>query len=147
MPGLLNTRHDLHAHPSSHIFYLWEFFTADFLNHAPALPGFPTPSAYPPQRDIALMGSLIWVGWSSEDDDELIHGAIKDSNLLLRKYAASLGQEAADPDSPLASKYPNYAAYWTPSEEIFGANLPLLKEIKAKYDPTNVMGLTGGFKV
>lgn len=43
--------------------------------------------------------------------------------------------------------YPNYAAAATPVDEMYLGNLPVLKALKKRYDPDNVMGLTGGFKI
>jgi len=40
----------------------------------------------------------------------------------------------------------NYALFDTPLEDMYGANVPRLREIKAEIDSENVMGLTGGFK-
>ena len=42
--------------------------------------------------------------------------------------------------------YGNYVNAETPLVEIYGENLPKLQALKAKIDPKNVMGLTGGFK-
>ncbi|KIY62385.1 hypothetical protein CYLTODRAFT_361562, partial [Cylindrobasidium torrendii FP15055 ss-10] len=46
-----------------------------------------------------------------------------------------------------APLYPNYAIFDTPLEKIYGVNLEKLKEVKARVDPENVMGLAGGFKI
>jgi FAD/FMN-containing dehydrogenase len=61
----------------------------------------------------------------------------------LRAVSTALGQEPGRD----ASYYPNYAIYGTPAEQIWGSNLPLLRKFKKVYDPKNVMGLAGGFKV
>ena len=45
-----------------------------------------------------------------------------------------------------APKYPNYAITGTPLEEMYGANVPKLRALKILVDPTNVMGLAGGWK-
>lgn len=131
----------------SFIFHLIEIFAPDYLTHVPPVPGFPTPSAWPPQRKTALMPSLIWAGWNDTKDDALMHKAILDSNNRLRGLAASLGQEAAAVGSPNSSKYPNYSAFWTTGQDIFGGNLPALKKIQKKHDPNGVFALTGGFKL
>lgn len=41
--------------------------------------------------------------------------------------------------------YPNYALDGTPLELMYGTNVPILREIAAKYDPEGIMRLTGGF--
>ena len=48
-------------------------------------------------------------------------------------------------DHPTAL-YGNYVDANTPLVDIYGDNLPKLRALKAKIDPANVMGLTGGFK-
>lgn len=45
-----------------------------------------------------------------------------------------------------APVYPNYAIFDTPLTTMYGSNLPGLQSLKASIDPTNVMGLAGGFK-
>ena len=60
---------------------------------------------------------------------ELTHAGIKD------------GQ-----DLEHAARYTNYALFGTPLEQIYGKNVPRLREIKERYDPHRVMDLTGGFK-
>ena len=43
-------------------------------------------------------------------------------------------------------RYDNYAVYDTPLTSIYGENLPVLQELKMKYDPRGVMNLAGGWK-
>ena len=45
-----------------------------------------------------------------------------------------------------AAKYPNYALFDTPLEDIYGGNVERLRRIRVAIDPENVMGLTGGWK-
>jgi hypothetical protein len=45
-----------------------------------------------------------------------------------------------------AAKYPNYALFGTPLENMYGGNLERLCKIRAVVDPEDVMGLTGGWK-
>ena len=40
----------------------------------------------------------------------------------------------------------NYALFDTPLEDMYGANVPRLRKIRAEIDPEDVMGLAGGFK-
>ncbi len=60
----------------------------------------------------------------------------------LTNVALAEGQDIAD-----AALYGNYAIDGTPLERIFGNNLGTMKATKAKYDPDNVMGLAGGWKL
>lgn len=43
--------------------------------------------------------------------------------------------------------YRNYALPDTPIANIYGTNLPRLREIRSKVDPTNVMYRAGGYKI
>lgn len=60
----------------------------------------------------------------------------------LASVAEAAGQDISD-----AALYGNYAIASTPLERIFGDNLEQLKTTKQKYDPGNVMGLAGGWKL
>jgi hypothetical protein len=62
---------------------------------------------------------------------------------VLLDTAVSEGQNVAGANQIV---YSNYALPDTPLEMMFGSNVAQLKEIKAEYDPQNVMGLAGGFK-
>jgi hypothetical protein len=45
-----------------------------------------------------------------------------------------------------AAKYPNYALFGTPLEDMYGGNVERLRKIRAVVDPEDVMSLTGGWK-
>ncbi|KAG0693487.1 hypothetical protein DFH29DRAFT_1007238, partial [Suillus ampliporus] len=45
-----------------------------------------------------------------------------------------------------AALYGNYAIFDTPLSNIYGKNVPRLQALQDAVDPTNVMGLAGGFK-
>jgi hypothetical protein len=45
-----------------------------------------------------------------------------------------------------AAKYPNYALFCTPLEDMYGGNVERLRKIRAAVDPEDVMGLAGGWK-
>ncbi|KAG1731564.1 hypothetical protein EDB19DRAFT_1737404 [Suillus lakei] len=100
-----------------------------------------TPSAYPPSRNRGLLPLNIYFAWTPPTSDEIMQQAIRDSAAHLRHLAIAGGQDVAD-----AALYSNYAIFDTPLSSIYGDNLPRLHAIKAAVDPTNVMGLAGGFK-
>jgi hypothetical protein len=83
------------------------------------------------------------VSWTDAADDEVIVDAVKRIRNTLYKALIAEGQR----DIVDAPPYPNYALYDTPVKRIYGSNLPALKALKSRVDPTNVMGLAGGFKV
>ncbi len=68
--------------------------------------------------------------------------------LALRNISDTLHAAAlADgQDVSRAAKYPNYALFGTPLEDMYGGNVERLRKIRAAVDPDDVMGLTGGWK-
>ena len=119
-----------------------EPFLPSILSHAPHLPSLPD-SAYPASRKTAYLPTNINVGYINPAADKLVHETVIDAGKRLRAVATAAGQDIEKG----ASSYPNYAAYGTQPDEIWGSNLPLLRKFKKVYDPSNVMGLAGGFKI
>ncbi len=66
----------------------------------------------------------------------------------LRALSAELIQAGIEDGQDLkhASHYTNYALFGTPLWQMYGKNVPRLREIRKQYDPHRVMDLTGGFK-
>ncbi|KAH9848116.1 FAD-binding domain-containing protein [Lenzites betulinus] len=114
-----------------------EPFLSSLFSHAPE-----GSSAYPPSRAQGLLPLNIFFGWPFEISDDIMQDAVRQSAAHLTQVVIDEGQDIAD-----AALYGNYAIFDTPTERVFGASLPKLKEIKVKYDPENVMGLTGGWKI
>ena len=63
-----------------------------------------------------------------------------DSNF--QSVAESEGQKGL----AAAPIYPNYAIFSTPLKKMYAENVARLKALKKVVDPSNVMGLAGGFK-
>lgn len=127
--------------------YLIEPFGPTLLKHAPpGAGGYPT-SAWPPTRDFAITTSAVWLGWNETSQDTLIRTNARASAARIRDTAITEGQLQAAPSFPDSYIYPNYATELTNAQQLYGSNLPLLQQIKKQYDPTNVMGLTGGVKI
>lgn len=80
--------------------------------------------------------------WNSEEFDSDWHNAAVASSAHIRNVAVAQGQK----DVLRSPVYPNYALAGTPLKDMFGDNLPALRALKARVDPDNVMGLTGGWK-
>lgn len=68
--------------------------------------------------------------------------AARQSASFLTQKAIAEGQDIAN-----AALYGNYAIFSTDVSQIYGDNLGKLQAIKAQYDPQNVMGLAGGWKL
>ena len=71
--------------------------------------------------------------------DAVFHSAVKQSAEQIRQVALREGQN-------VGGKFPSLAAYDTALQDIYGGNVARLKALKQTVDPTNVMGLCGGFK-
>ncbi|KAF9527189.1 hypothetical protein CPB83DRAFT_935955 [Crepidotus variabilis] len=99
-------------------------------------------TAYPSVRSPALLPFEIEFGWTDPAKDSAFFDAFKQTTAKINAAAIQQGQKIAD-----LPVYPNYALQDTPLQLIYGDNLPRLKDIKAKIDPSNVMGLAGGFKL
>jgi hypothetical protein len=99
-------------------------------------------SAYPPDRSQTVFPSVLGFTWTNSSID---YGVIASS---MRKEAARIHEVAlADGQNVShAAIYVNYALFDTPLEDIYGQNVPRLREIRAAIDPEDVMGLAGGFK-
>jgi FAD/FMN-containing dehydrogenase len=78
--------------------------------------------------------------WVSPSEDEFWLAAMKDSVARLKEVAIAEGIYDAE-----FAIYPNYASADTTPEELYGKNLPRLREIRQAVDPKRVMDLAGGF--
>ncbi|KIL58354.1 hypothetical protein M378DRAFT_86573, partial [Amanita muscaria Koide BX008] len=107
--------------------YTAEPFLPTMLNHSTLS------SAYPPTRDMAFSPFLVYFGWLDEAMDNQVINNVKESAARIRQAVIQDGQNITG-----APKYPNYALFDTPVDEIYGGNV--------NRDPSNVMGLAGGFR-
>ncbi|KAF9496441.1 FAD-binding domain-containing protein [Pleurotus eryngii] len=122
---------------ASFISYDVEPFLPTILAHGTAA------TAYPPVREQSFLPLNLYFAWGLTVFDSEFHDAIKTSAATIRQLAIAEGQ-ASIVDAP---HYGNYALFDTPLSDIYGANLPALQIIKSAIDPTNVMGLAGGWKL
>ncbi|KAI0296919.1 hypothetical protein B0F90DRAFT_1876599 [Multifurca ochricompacta] len=114
-----------------------ESYDAGLFTHSPAS----QPSAYPPDRSRPLLPMNIYFGWTNPALDAEVANALRESSRTVRNAAVADGQDVLN-----AAKYPNNALFGTPLVDIYGTNVPRLKEIRRRVDPRDVMGLAGGFK-
>ncbi|KAL0575655.1 hypothetical protein V5O48_006311 [Marasmius crinis-equi] len=119
------------------ISYDVEPFHPSLLSHSSS------PSAYPPTRDKFYLPLNIYWAWGLSLSDDVLHDSVRQSTAHLESVAVAEGQSGVDTTSP----YLNYAIYDTSVSRIYGDNLSRLQAIRARVDPTNVMGLAGGFKI
>jgi hypothetical protein len=100
-----------------------------------------TPSAYPPDRSHVFFPSNIIYVWSDASLDATIARKLRQNTEEARAAVLADGQDLSH-----AAVYVNYALFDTPLKEMYGANVPRLRKIRAEIDPEDVMGLAGGFK-
>ena len=116
------------------LLYVIEPFELDFLTHG-------GPSAYPPDRSLAVFPSVRPITWTNASVGGFITDAIRLSTASLMEAGIQDGQALIN-----AAPYVNYASIGTSLERMYGGHLGRLREIRKKYDPENVMGLAGGWK-
>ncbi|KAI0340262.1 FAD-binding domain-containing protein [Trametopsis cervina] len=99
-------------------------------------------SAYPPDRSRALLPLNVYFAWADATQDNVMRAAAVQSAQQLTTEAVSQGQNIAN-----LGLYGNYAIAGTQTSRIFGNNLSALNKIKNQYDPNNLMGWTGGWRL
>jgi len=117
--------------------YSIEPFRSDIFTHHPH--GL---SAYPPERTLSTSPVNLEFFWTDPTQTNYMIQASRQAHDYLIAQAALQGQTGV----LTAPLYPNYALYDTPLVRMYGANVPSLDALRLIVDPTNVMGLTGGFK-
>lgn len=106
-----------------------------------------TPAAWPHEKGNAfgpLLAYFLWEG-TGEDrkaDDQFWLGRMQ--RALDEVYKVAVKEGCAAEGAPV---YSNNSTEYTPVEHIYRGELPGLSNLRAKYDPTDVMGRTGGFKI
>ncbi|KAH9025721.1 FAD-binding domain-containing protein [Lactarius deliciosus] len=99
-------------------------------------------SAYPPDRSHAIFPTAVIFAYRNASLGDTVSKGLRSYSDAVTAVAVADRQNVSH-----AAVYPNYALFDTPLEDIYGANLPRLHEIKKAVDPKNVMGLAGGFKL
>jgi hypothetical protein len=99
-------------------------------------------TAFPPVRSLGFTPFNIYYAYTASLFDSDFYDAAKASAATVMNAAIAGGQSNLV-DAPV---YPNYAIFDTPLTNIYGGNLPSLQALKTSIDPTNIMGLAGGFK-
>ncbi|KAG2359542.1 FAD-binding domain-containing protein [Suillus spraguei] len=102
------------------------------------------PSAFPSLRGPDQGHSFIEIiyGWTNESYDEVMLQAGTESAAYMKQFAVDAGQNVSN-----ALQYPNAAAPGTPLVNMYSqAALDKLGLIRIATDPSDVMGLAGGWK-
>jgi hypothetical protein len=86
-------------------------------------------AAYP--RDVFGPPLLIGFLWANATDDRAGFAAVKAAQASVTQAVIKDGQSLKD-----VTLYPNYAFEGTTLQSLYGANVPTLKSLRHKYDPT-----------
>ncbi|KAF9489999.1 hypothetical protein BDN71DRAFT_1423227 [Pleurotus eryngii] len=100
------------------------------------------PAAWPHSRERVVVPLMAYFLWEGEENDEFWTARMRHTLENIKEVARREG--CLYEDSPA---YPAVTFDTTNAEEIYRENLNKLVAIRRKYDPDNVMGLTGGFKI
>jgi hypothetical protein len=79
--------------------------------------------------------------WSNSSLDDTVAFVLRNISDTVRDVALTDGQNVSH-----AAKYPNYALFGTPLEDMYGGNVERLRKTRVAIDREDVMGLTGGWK-
>ncbi|KIJ54876.1 hypothetical protein M422DRAFT_153476 [Sphaerobolus stellatus SS14] len=111
-----------------------EPFLSDLYDHS-------TGGAYPHSPAHPWTPCNVFVSYSDLAADDRAFAAVNKVSSIIQQLAIEEGQS-----SPDAILYNNYAGKGRDLKLLFGDNLPLLRVLRAKYDPHNLLNLTGGWR-
>jgi hypothetical protein len=101
-----------------------------------------TSAAWPHKKGQPNGPLLVCLQWEGESNDKFWIGLIKQILQSIQKVAEAEG--CTNGDLP---KYCNTSLADVPVKDIYKNHLPKLMAIRAKYDPHDMMGRTGGFRI
>lgn len=101
-----------------------------------------TSAAWPHEKGWPNGPLLACFQWEGESNDGFWIGMMKQILQSIQKVA-----EAEGCTNDKLPKYCNTSLADTPVQDIYKEHLPKLIAIRAKYDPNNMMGRTGGFRI
>ncbi|KAJ6614360.1 hypothetical protein B0H10DRAFT_2436007 [Mycena sp. CBHHK59/15] len=113
---------------------VWPFLPSIFDNS--------TPAAWPHKKGKAFGPLLAYFLWEGKAEDQFWLGRMQTALDSVREVAVREGCAAEN-----APTYSNNSLEYTPVEDIYRGELKGLSALRAKYDPTDVMGRAGGFKI
>lgn len=98
------------------------------------------PSAYPHSKSSPWNPAAVGVSWTNPSDDQFFNDLLIQIAGTLQTAAVRKGLSATE-----AVLYPNYVVAQTPLKFLYGDNVGALAKISKKWDPWNLLSLTGGF--
>lgn len=114
---------------------IWPFLPTAFDHSQPG-------SAWPHRKGKVFGPLLAYFLWDKEEDD--VFWVNKMKQVLGNLHIVALKEGCNTEDAPV---YSNCALSDTPVEHVYRSNLKRLIKVRRKYDPEDIMGLAGGFKI
>jgi hypothetical protein len=111
----------------------------------PFLPRNSTDSAWPHQNGSCNGPLLVYFVWDGPENDTFWIDQLKVALDSIRQVA--LAEGCTTPDVPVYCNTTLADPDVTTLQQIYRHNLADLSALRTKYDPHNVMGLTGGFRI
>ncbi|KAF9465830.1 hypothetical protein BDZ94DRAFT_1234435 [Collybia nuda] len=102
----------------------------------------PPGAAFPHKRGEPFGPMLAYFRWEDEKDDEFWITKLKGTLNRIRVVARNLGLTPRKP-----ALYNNLSLETVPVHKIYRENMKWLSEVKAQYDPTDVMGRAGAHRI
>ncbi|KIJ31859.1 hypothetical protein M422DRAFT_783691 [Sphaerobolus stellatus SS14] len=84
----------------------------------------------------------LFLGYTNPASDAAAMAAVMSAATAVQQIAIAEGKSSLDAVLDI-----NYAGLGTDLKYLYGKNLPLLRTLRAKYDPHNLLSLTGGWKL
>lgn len=102
-----------------------------------------TESAWPHEKDKPNCPIMVYLTWEGKGHDKYWTGVMASTLKKLRDKVHSEREQSKGLPYFISTAF----AEATSVEDLYGAHLERLKQLKKEYDPKDVMGLTGGFKI
>ena len=102
----------------------------------------PPGAAWPHKASEPSGPLLVYFKWRNEKDDAFWLGKLNETLDTLQKFALEAGLTTKK-----AAYYNNLCLETMPARKIYRGNMDWLKDVKAEYDPTDVMGLAGAHRI
>jgi len=102
-----------------------------------------TESAWPHEKDKPNCPIIVYFTWEGKEHDKYWTGTMESTLKKLRDKVHSEREQSKALPYFISTAF----AEATSVEDLYGAHLEKLKQLRKEYDPNDVMGLTGGFKI
>jgi hypothetical protein len=120
---------------------VWPFLPEIFENKTRARSAWP-PRLDPSKKVKSFFPVLAYFQWEDEKSDDFWVGQMQTALNYIHEVAKKT--KATTPDAPM---YSNTSLETVKAQEVYREALAWLSQVRQRYDPKDVMSLTGGFKI